>query len=204
MSYHEQLRTGEAHYDAETVQRALALASTLQKRRQELMTAEQVEALGAEVGLDREVVRQALVSVARQPALPVVTRAPRAEFWWMLAALAIPVLFGILAYGLPMLMGETESSSGAQWRSFATLIAPVAIAALQGFVAGRKGSGFAAGTALSIALAPTFWQFVYHGSAEPTAWLATIAYVLFGSPIAGLLGVLGARARERYFPLPKQ
>src|SRR2546423_154367 len=127
MSYHEEMRTEEAHYDAETVQRALALASTLQKRRQELMTVEQVEMLGAEVGLDREVVRQALASVARQPVLPVVTRTPRVEFWWMLAASVIPVLAGIFAYGLPVLLGETESSWGAQWRSFATLIAPVAI-----------------------------------------------------------------------------
>src|SRR5438067_8753738 len=108
MSYHEELRTEEAHYDAETVQRALALASTLQKRRQELMTAEQVEALGAEVGLDREAVKQALAYVARQPAVPVVARAPQVEFWWMVAALAVPVLFGILAYGLPVLLGETE------------------------------------------------------------------------------------------------
>jgi class 3 adenylate cyclase len=58
---------GEPRYDAATLQKVAALAARLQNAQQETLTAREVEAIGAEVGLDAAFIRQALKMIAGGP-----------------------------------------------------------------------------------------------------------------------------------------
>ncbi len=58
----------EPRYDTETVRKVAALAQKLQSRHEETLTAREIEAAGAEVGLRPEFVRDALRRLAGEPA----------------------------------------------------------------------------------------------------------------------------------------
>jgi len=69
---------GEApRYDAQTVQQILALARQMQARHRETLTAEDVEALGHEVGIEPEFLRRALAQIEAQGARPAIETVPR-------------------------------------------------------------------------------------------------------------------------------
>src|SRR5438128_12501186 len=83
---------GEQRYDAETLKKVTTLATRLQSRQQETLTAEEIEAIGAEVGLDRALVRQALdqltalqlpqTPVVPQQRMPAIPRKKIIAAWW--------------------------------------------------------------------------------------------------------------------------
>jgi hypothetical protein len=218
MHLHDPNDVAAARLDRATLRKVTALAARLQSQHRETVTVAEVERIGAEVGLEPAFIRQAVALVAAESAAgaaeaPVVpgehslVRARRREFGALIGSLSLPVLWGAIAYLVrPELQSWTQ-----EWMAFATLLAPVPLAVLQGFIAGRKAPAFTAGAWLAFCLSPTFWQFVYHGSSftEFFAWLAALTYVTAGGMTAGLLGCLGARARDYYFPplsaaLPKQ
>ncbi len=95
---------GEARYDAGTLQKVTALAQQLQKRHQETLSAQEIEAAGREVGLEPAFVRQALAEVTRQRtavqapkiALPPARPKSLATAWWA-GAWAIPFSMMVLA-----------------------------------------------------------------------------------------------------------
>jgi class 3 adenylate cyclase len=102
----------EARYDLETAGKIAALATRLQSKRQETLTASEIEAVGAEVGLQPGFIQQALryLNERKAAAAPggVRTLAPRtrgafAVAWWA-AAWAIPVtllFIGLFTVGVP-------------------------------------------------------------------------------------------------------
>lgn len=65
MVQHEPLQQ-EPRYDAETLRKVTALASELQARDQERLTAREIEEIGSEVGLEPQFIRQALRQVTPQ------------------------------------------------------------------------------------------------------------------------------------------
>jgi hypothetical protein len=62
---HEKHVEGEPRYNAETVRQIAALAARLQSQQQEGVTAQEMEAIGAEVGLESAFIRQALAHLTR-------------------------------------------------------------------------------------------------------------------------------------------
>jgi hypothetical protein len=60
LRHREEQRDGEARYDSETLRKVAALATKLQSRQAETLTAQEMEAIGAEVGLAPAFIRQAL------------------------------------------------------------------------------------------------------------------------------------------------
>lgn len=63
LTHSSQYTQEEPRYDAETLRKVTALAQRLQARKQETVTAREMEEIGAELGLERSVVRQALDQV---------------------------------------------------------------------------------------------------------------------------------------------
>ena len=132
----------------------------------------------------------------------------RAEFYSVCAALAAPLLFGLLAYHFKCTIDGSFTNPRSNAIQLFTLIAPVPIALLQGFAAGKRRVGFAAAAALILALAPTVPFLGAVSSAQYQQILTDIlshlpemmAYSLIGIPIAGAFGIVGAWMRQRYFP----
>lgn len=87
----------EARYDAETLRKVTALAQRLQHERQETLTAREMEAIGAEVGLEAPFIRQALEHVTAsqvtksQNTSNATMRNAIAAAWWA-AAWTLPFL----------------------------------------------------------------------------------------------------------------
>ncbi len=138
----------------------------------------------------------------------------KTEFYSVCAALAAPLLFGLLAYHFKSAAhfdyntGMFTLDPRANAIQLFTLIAPVPLALLQGFAAGKRRVGFMAAAALIFALAPTV-PFLGAVSAEQYQVILTdilshlpemVAYTLLAVPIAGAFGVMGAWMRQRYFP----
>jgi hypothetical protein len=94
---------GEPRYDAEAVRKVAALAARLQGQQQEGVTAQEMEAIGAEVGLESAFIRQALAHLtggqaahtALAPRVERGKRIARAAVWWS-AAWVMPVSAAIL------------------------------------------------------------------------------------------------------------
>jgi hypothetical protein len=96
----------EPRYDAETLRKVTALAQRLQRERQETLTAREMEAIGAEVGLEAPFIRQALERVtAQHPVvqLPVASNVPMrraiAAAWWA-AGWVVPFILLFIGNGL--------------------------------------------------------------------------------------------------------
>jgi hypothetical protein len=191
----ETTTTDQPRYSEQTLRQITLLAEQLQAqehRRDEQLTARDVEAVGAEVGIEPDFMRQALAEVASRPALARLEHGRRAEFWSLVGALALPLVWGAVAY----LCGF---SHGLQ--QFLTLIAPAPLALILGFVAGRKSAGIAAGISLVVSLAPALSLMLTrmhsHNVEGPT-----VLYVMIGSLLLGWLGRVAAELRAEYFPLP--
>jgi class 3 adenylate cyclase len=104
----------EARYDPETAGRIAALATRLQSKHQETLTAGEIEAIGAEVGLKPDFVQQALQYLNERKALAasggVRTLSPRtpgaiAAAWWAVGwVIPVTLLFiGLSTVGAPTL-----------------------------------------------------------------------------------------------------
>jgi class 3 adenylate cyclase len=95
----------EPRYDAETLRKVTALAQELQQQHQETLTSQQIESIGAEIGLEKVFIRQALAEVTtRATALAVkpivVSRSMRRRLtyvWWGTAWMLIPIVAVICA-----------------------------------------------------------------------------------------------------------
>jgi class 3 adenylate cyclase len=105
----------EARYDPETAGKIAALATRLQSRHQETLTAGEIEAIGAEVGLKPGFVQQAVLHFNRSKtaAIPHPPRSlspqtlrARAAIWWV-TAWAIPLtlfFIGLHTVGAPTML----------------------------------------------------------------------------------------------------
>lgn len=100
---HEQA-TDDTRYDAETLRKVTALAQRLQAERQETLTAAEMEQIGAEVGLQSGVIREALAKVTAPKAERNIVRRQtqpmrRALVWaWWAAGWLLPIIVvGLLA-----------------------------------------------------------------------------------------------------------
>src|SRR5438876_12225608 len=71
LKQYENQTGGETRYDEKTLRKVAALASRLQSRHQETLTAREMQAIGAEVGLEPAFIQQALTHLATpKPAKP--------------------------------------------------------------------------------------------------------------------------------------
>jgi hypothetical protein len=68
LTHQEQQQASEIRFDYETVQKAAALAVRIQEQRRDLLTLEEIDVLGAEVGIDPSCMREALNTLAAAPA----------------------------------------------------------------------------------------------------------------------------------------
>ncbi|MBI3911038.1 MAG: hypothetical protein HY320_08915 [Armatimonadetes bacterium] len=66
MLRHREAVESEPRYDAATLQKVAALAARLQSRHEETLTAQEMESIGAEVGLEPAFIRQALWQLTRE------------------------------------------------------------------------------------------------------------------------------------------
>ena len=108
--------TEESRYDAETLRKVTALAERLQRERQETLTAQQMEDIGAEVGLEAPFIRQALESVTAEPESLEVQTAPNvtmrkaiAAAWWA-AGWTLPLM--LLMMGSSLLSNKAGTLIG--------------------------------------------------------------------------------------------
>jgi hypothetical protein len=177
------------------VREVAAVAARLQEEashEQEQLTARELEAVGAEVGIDPAFIQQALAQIAGQSATARLERSRRIEFGSLVGALALPLIWGGLAY----LCGSSHGLA-----QFSTLIAPAPLSLLLGFVAGRKSAGTAAGISLNVALAPALALMLTRMHSTNVEG-PTVLYVMIGSVLLGWLGRVAAGLRAEYFPLP--
>jgi class 3 adenylate cyclase len=94
---------GEPRYDAQTLRKVTALAERLQSRHQATWSAQDIESIGREVGLDPAFMRQALAQLEQKapaPATAIAPPAPRgaralAKAWWA-AGWVVPFVLVIL------------------------------------------------------------------------------------------------------------
>ncbi|MFN3650538.1 MAG: adenylate/guanylate cyclase domain-containing protein [Armatimonadota bacterium] len=177
----------ETRYDAETVRKVTALAQQLQDRQQETLTARQIEEIGGEVGLAPGFIRQALARLRQTPA-DELERQRRAEFKELLAAWLFTAFWGAAAWFLRFDTGWVNG--------FTTVVAPAPLALLLGFLTGKDRAGACAGLALMATLAPTF----HHEYLRMSHEFNGLGYVVFGGPVAAILGWQGARLRSHFFP----
>lgn len=136
-----------------------------------------------------------------------------ADFIAVSATMALPLCVGLLAYifksvTMPADYHLMQIAPRTAMMQLFTLVLPMPLALLQGFVAGRRRVGFLAAVTLMLALAPTV---PFLGAASPSQYQEILVntwshfpemflYVLIGMPIAGALGVGGAWIRQQSFP----
>jgi class 3 adenylate cyclase len=194
--------TEQPRYDEGTLRKVTALAARLQSQKQETLTAREIEAVGAEVGLEIPFIRQALAQIAsRRPRLRAAEgHRSKTEFRSVLLAWGGALLWGALAYLPWTYTGLT---------TFFAFSSPVPLALLLGYTAGQRRAGFMAGLALAVALAPTLYRlsFAFNlARSHDEPWARDMAlvysfwYVIGGGLLAGLLGWQGARLREQSLP----
>ncbi|MCC2668797.1 MAG: hypothetical protein K0Q72_1268 [Armatimonadetes bacterium] len=111
----ESTGTAERRYRPETVQKAAALAARLQQERRETLSESEVEKLAEEIGIEPELMRQALATVAQTEAAASPVLQPAAQVGFLrqpttqtqqvsraraLLGLSIPLFFGIFTLGM--------------------------------------------------------------------------------------------------------
>jgi class 3 adenylate cyclase len=190
----------EARYDVETLRKVTALASRLQSRTQEALTAREMEVIGAEVGLEPGFIQQALAQLAAEQTRTGPPTSRQTELWSLVGAGGGALLWGLIGIilaGLPVHPIISACFS---------LLAPAAVAALLGFMAGTKKAGFAIGALSFLAMAPTFFRLLFWLSdsssrfIEPSVPFFTAVYTVLGSLLGGWLGAQGAKLRQQRFP----
>ena len=205
----------EVGLEPEFIQQAIAQleeehARMEAERQRQAEEKQQSENLAAQ---HRKVQEQAVMTRAEQR---LETSATKTEFYSVCAALAVPMLFGLMAYyfksGLvpQPLLGQSVIAPRIGAMQLFTMIAPWPLALMQGFAAGKKRVGFIAAATLILALAPTV---PFLAAASPEQYweiLRTLMdhvgemflYVMLALPVAGALGIAGAWIRQQYFPFP--
>lgn len=196
-------------YDSETVSRVIAVAQQLERRHQETLSIEQVEAVGTELGIDPLFLRQALAQVESAHA----THAPRHSITvprWVpaFAAVVTPLLLGLLSFVLvrsawPHIPQPTtaETIAPITVAHLLALFAPLPVSVLSGFAVGKRSVGALSGLVAALAVTPTlaYLGFVM-GMATYRLADMPVLYAVFGGLLNAGLGCLGAWVRERSFP----
>jgi hypothetical protein len=173
----------EHRYDSATLRKVTALAARLQSAHHQTLTAQEIEAIGTEVGLEPAFTQQALAQVtAAQPA-PTAAHSRKTERWWRVAAFTIPVWWCLLA-----------AVAGPAGAVVLLLLAPWPLALLLGYLAGTKKA------ALTAAVELIFLSALALGAVTRGGF--PLVYFLIGAPLAAGLGWLGAGLRHRYRPSP--
>lgn len=151
----------EKRYDAQAVQKMVALAAQLEQNQQETMTASQVEAIGADVGLDPAFVRKALEQFELQETAKKSTGKQstssktgsatsgvlrtREELRAWIAAFAIPVLHAIAAYAVISDGSMADDMSPHAVEVAFLVVSPILLSWLPGYLTGRKRAGILSG-----------------------------------------------------------
>jgi hypothetical protein len=207
-------------YDAQMQRRVVELAARLQQEDQDRQTVHQIVDAAREIGLEPEYVQRAIAQIQAEKAVtptivraetPPVTLAYRAEYRRFVTAMVAPMGLGALAFALKDVIGLAVLFS---------VILPIPLSCLLGFLTGRKRVGFVTGMLLIIALMPTIYHLGIHnfyramprdiyqpwfqGSAHTVGQQAAFLYTFLGLPMAGLLGLFGAWTRQRYLPHPAE
>jgi class 3 adenylate cyclase len=193
---------GEPRYESATLRKVTALATRLQSAHQDTLTAREMEAIGAEVGLEPAFIQEALAQLTAEPQQRPVEKASQKEFWSLVAAWGGAWLWCML--GISVMLGWELN---VPLLRFITLIAPVPLAAVLGFLAGTRKAAFWLGAALMLGLTPAFFRLNSHmlhdgHSVVLSPLLGAIGYSLGGGSLAGWIGTQGARLRRHYFPAP--
>ena len=182
-------------YDPGILSDVMNLAQELQNRHQGKLTLSEIEAIGTELGLAPQYVREAVDRVTRKgvrPRLrtPVETRAIPIRL-----LITIPILWGFCTF----LVASQPPTDGA---AFLMLVGgPAVLSMLVGYLAGRRKEGILAslGVLLAVAIGVTMGEGAMRGGiGNIPDWLTGAGgYLLCASPIAGLLAWLGAWFRQR-------
>ena len=207
----------EVGLEPEFIQQAIAQLEAEHARMEEEKQRQEQEKQQSEdlVAQHRKVQEQAVMTRQIQRTE---TSASKAEFYSVCAALAVPMLFGLMAYyfksgATPQsIMGQSVIFPRVGAMQLFTMIAPWPLALIQGFAAGKKRVGFVAAITLILALAPTV---PFLSAASPEQYqeiLRTLTdrvgemflYAMLALPIAGTLGVMGAWIRQQYFPFTSE
>jgi hypothetical protein len=90
--------TEEPRYDAHTLRKVAALAGRLQNQKQETLTAREIEAIGAEAGLEPAFIQQALAQLAVSQPGAVSEKPEPKELWSPVAIFGAPLVWGVLSW----------------------------------------------------------------------------------------------------------
>ncbi|MGQ9699259.1 MAG: adenylate/guanylate cyclase domain-containing protein [Armatimonadota bacterium] len=166
----------ERRYDSATLRKVVNLATRLQNRREEMLTEAQIEAIGAEIGLEREFVREALVRVGGTSRKRIADRLKLSKVSSLTLAFVLP-----LAWSLAALVTKGDP----EWMLFTTLVAPVLLCGYLGYLTGKEELAGLPAMELILLLSPVVWPFSF-------------LYLGVGLPMANFLGRLGARIRREH------
>lgn len=94
----------EVRYDTETLRKVTALATRLQSQKQEMLTGREIQAVGAEVGLEPAFIQQALAQIAPEQQRAEVEKVRKKRFWRLFGSFSLPLFwlcFPVLLLLLP-------------------------------------------------------------------------------------------------------
>ncbi len=197
----------EPRYDRATLEKVVQFAGRLQDQHQESLTAREIEAIGAEVGLQPAFVRQALshltvpptppTGFSPRPGLPRLPDLSKAQTWarrnwpWLL-----PPAYFVLLYITPE--GGKQDGPHVQLAVTLLLLAPLVASGPLGYMLGKKRAGLGMGFAFAFAL--------YAGYFLSTIGVksVTLEQLVGGMALTGVYGlaasgagVIGAYIRQR-------
>jgi class 3 adenylate cyclase len=197
---HESSEVNESRYDVETLREVTLLAQRLQETQQETMTAAEVVAVGAEVGLAPGFVRQALALMERQRGVVEDSKttdlepAEGAPAWRQLAAAVAPWIWASMGYA-------TALGFSGQWVPpvFFFLLGPIPLAYTLGRTFKERWQGLLVGSEVAITLYLAILGLMAStGSILPESVTQSLIYLLplLGScSLAGMAGaVLGNKS----------
>jgi class 3 adenylate cyclase len=214
MTYNEEQPESERRYDPETIRKVTALAARLQRDHQDTLTAGEMESIGLEVGLQPAFIHQAISNLEAQHLAEQATETEQSEqttamaasmdhtirsgeFVAALCALSLPLFWGPMAY-------MWHSSPGMM--TLFTLLTPAPLAALMGFLTGKKKLSTMSAALMMLSLSPTFpflyFRHLYTEQIDGGMMTGAIfLYNLFGIPAATYFASMGSSLRQTYFPL---
>lgn len=146
--------SGEGRFDSATTDKIIRLASRLDAENRERLSAQEIEGIAKEIGIEASFVREALQQVVRDKVGRRVDRMKAEKpvhpshvaFWSTVAAFLIPLVWASIAF----FVSNGDLTTG----KFFTLMAPLPLALIIGFIAGNKKVGFFASLVLVLALWP--------------------------------------------------
>ena len=198
----------EQRYDQETVQRVISVASMLQARHQETLSAEQIEAIGAEVGLDPRFVRRALAQVHAELEKAERTTAETSSGLTLrpvwnrrraTVAVSVPVLFTLMtAIVLSVPHDMNDFNIVADWVAFG--VAPAVLLGMGYALRGKRASAMAGVALVGGTLSTILVGSIPHGGGGGPASAMLEIYAMLGAGGAAIatVGAVGGALRDRF------